>query len=1074
MGMPIAIHTSNRMEILLEHLAAVLDEPVGPVLSRESIVVQSRGMSRWISMELAKKFGVWGNSDFPFPNKFVKDLFAETMPDVDTSDSFETEIVTWRVISQLEQLLDKPEFKELQIYLTGHSRGLKLYQLADKIADTFDQYTVYRGDVLERWESGSDPDTGYDWQAILWKELAADDGKYHRARLKSEFLSRLRNGQIDVSKLPIRVLVFGLSYMPAFHMEILAAIAAFVDVHIFVLSPCREYWGDILSGKLRARQSREFNEAAEEGNALLASLGGLGRNFSNLILDSGAQFGLEQDEYINSAGDTLLSSLQNGILNLVNTDPESKFRIAPGDRSIAVHSCHSPMREVEVLHDQLLDMFAAIEGLAPRDVIVMTPDIETYSPHISAVFSGHQDPKRRIPFTIADRSMRNEGSVGEALMAILALPGGRFTAPEVVDIVSFDPVCSRFDISQSNIDLIKKWLEETHITWGMSTDDRIASGLPGYSEGSWLAGLERLVFGYALSSDDTTLIDGVVPFDNMEGEAATVLGRFVRFVRSLHTTTLDLSKPRTLAQWRETLRTIQKDFIKSSKAVVREYTSIENVIDSLGDIGELSGYTYDVDLDVMRLWLRKRLENEGAGTGFLSGRVTFCAMLPMRSIPVKVVALLGMNDGSFPRQSRSPGFDIIPAHPRPGDRSLRDEDRYLFLEALLSARERLYISYTGLSIRDNSIIPPSVLVSELLDFLDRGYLRDSLGGEADFHQSLMTLHRLQPFSAAYFNGQEKELFSYSAENMNAARGLFHAESERPRFFADSVSPPDELFREVRIADLLKFYENPSAFILRHRLGIKPEEKIAPLEEREIFELDNLTAYTIKQELLTHVIAGKNAHELYPVIRARGVLPPAGQGDTLFKKLAAEAADFANRILQSINGQQFLPPLDVELGIGEFRVYGRISSLLPEQLIRYRSSKFSAKDQVKVWIEHLILNGAGAEGYPKQSTLIMLNDSVTLPPVTNSTALLELLLHHYWQGLTKPLHFFPRSSLEFAKKGTISSAEAQWNSDKYPESADPAYKLCFGDESPLDGEFEKVSSDVFTAYLEYAGGDNESI
>ncbi len=1019
-------------------------------------------------MELAKKFGVWGNGDFPFPNKFMKDLFAATMPDVDKSDLFETEVLTWRVIGQLEQLLDKPEFNELQVYLTGHSRGLKMYQLAEKIADTFDQYTLYRGDILKLWETGSDAD----WQAILWRELAADDKEFHRSRLKTEFLHRLKNGDINISTLPPRVLVFGLSYMPAFHMEVLAAIATVTDVHMFTLSPCREYWGDILAEKVLAKKSREFKQVAEEGNALLASLGRLGRNFSNLILESGAPFGLEQDEYTASASDTLLSSLQNGILNLVNADPGNKIAVAVEDRSIAVHSCHSPLREVEVLHDQLLDLFATMNGLAPRDIIVMTPDIESYSSYISAVFSGHQDPKRRIPFTIADRSLRSEGSVGESLLALLALPGSRFTAPEVIDILSSGSVCSRFDISGSDIDLIKKWLKETRITWGMNAEERTALGLPGYTDGSWMAGLQRLVFGYALSSDDTVLVDGVLPFDDMEGEAATVLGRFVHFVSSLHASTLDLGKPRTLAQWRETLSTLQKNFFTSSKAVVREYNSLEKVIDSLGNSGEISGYPHEVGLDVIRVWLRKRLDSEGAGAGFLSGKVTFCAMLPMRSIPVKVVALLGMNDGSFPRQSRSPGFDLMSANPRPGDRSLRDEDRYLFLEALLSARERLYISYTGLSIRDNSIIPPSVLVSELLDFLDRGYRRVSVDAPCDgsdaFHQSLLTQHRLQPFSAAYFNGQHKELFSYSAQNLNAAVALLSAGSKRPRFFSEPVSPPHERFHEVRIAELLKFFENSSAYILRHRLGIKPEEKSSPLEERELFAVDNLQAYAIKKELLAHVIAGKNAQELHPVIRARGVLPPAGQGDNIFNKLATEATEFAGQVLQTINGQQFLPPLDVDITIDEFRVYGRISSILPEQLLRYRSSKLSAKDQVKLWVEHLILNFVAAEKYPKQSTLIMLDGSVVLSPVTESKALLEQLLQRYWQGLTKPLHFFPRSSLAYATKGKLSSAETQWNNDKYPESADPAYKLCFGDDSPLDGEFEEVSMDIFKAYLDSAG------
>lgn len=1053
--MPMTIHTSNKMEILLDHLAKVVNEPVRPVLSAETIVVQSRGMERWISMELANKFGVWGNCDFPFPNTFVWNLFTSTMPDLHESDSFETEVLTWRVIDQLERLLARSEFSQLQLYLDGHSRNLKLYQLAGKIADTFNQYTLYRGDLLERWETGSDAD----WQAILWKALAEEGRGMHRARVKSEFLTRLAHGRIDLSLLPPRVLVFGLSYMPSFHMELLAGIAAFVEVHLFALSPCREYWGDILAERSRSRVGTALGAVTDEGNGLLASLGAMGKNFSNLLLDSGSLFSAELDEYAESSGDSLLSSLQNSILNLVNVDPDHRTEIAPDDRSIDVHSCHSPMREVEVLHDQLLDMFSTIDGLAPRDVIVMTPDIETYASYISAVFSGHQDPKCRIPFTIADRTVRNEGRIGEALLAILALPGGRFTAPEVVDILESGPVSARFGMSPDDMHLVKKWLDETHIAWGMSEKDRAALGLPAYAEGSWLAGLERLVMGYALSSDGHTLFDGVLPYDNLEGDAATVLGRFVGFVQSLHAVALDLGRPRSLAQWREALREILLNFFDGSDRYSREFISVGGVIDSLENIEELSGYSREAGLDVMRVWLQRRLDDEGAGVGFLSGKVTFCAMLPMRSVPAKVVALLGMNDGSFPRQSRSPGFDLIPANPRPGDRSLRDEDRYLFLEAILSARERLYISYVGLSIRDNSVMPPSVLVSELLDSLDRGYRR----GDGAFHQSLLTLHRLQPFSAAYFTGA-KGLFSYSTENLAAAEVLLHAATQRPRFFTGPLSPPDESFRDIRIADLLKFFENPAAYIVRRRLGIMPEDGASPLEEREIFALDNLDAYMIKQEMLTCAIQGRDANGLLAVIRASGALPPAKQGDALFDKLAQEAAAVAEQVIRSIDGEPFLPPLDVDLAIGDFRVHGRIGTILPGKLLRYRSAKLSAKDQVKLWIEHLILNGSAEENYPTRSTLIMRDGSVSLLPVTDATAQLEVLLNRYWQGLIMPLRFFPRSSLEYAKKGKIEAAEAVWNNRIYPESDDPGYRLCFGDESPLDETFEEVALDLFGRYL----------
>lgn len=1057
--MPFAIHTSNRMELLVEALAETLKEPAGPVLSPETIVVQSRGMERWISMELAKKFGVWGNSRFPFPNKFVWDLFAATMPGVDTSDLFESEFLTWRVMKQLEKMLDQPEFKELQRYLTGHSRGLKLYQLAGKIADTFDQYTLYRGDVLEQWEAGLDTC----WQALLWKALVGEGGGKHRAAVKTEFLKRLANGQIDRSLLPRRILMFGLSYMPLFHLEILAGIAPFVDVHVFSMSPCREYWGDIMSARQRAEQ-REC--LPEEGNALLASLGTLGKSFGTMILDSGALFADEQEKYAESAGNTLLSTLQNSILNLVDADPENRIEIDPADRSLAVHSCHSPMREVEVLHDQLLDMFSTMEGLAPRDVLVMLPDIETYAPYISAVFSGGQDPELRIPFTIADRSLGSQGRVGEALTAILALSGGRFTAPEVIDILTFDPVARAFGISADDGELIKGWLEETRIRWGMNEDHRALFGAPPYLEGSWMAGLERLVFGYAMSSEGDTLFDGLLPFDNLEGDAAVILGRFVTFVQSLHAVVRDLARPRTLAAWSIILRTLLQNFFKPADQDSREFIAIGRIVDVLENVENRTGFSGEIGLDVMRSWLQVHLDREGSGVGFLSGKVTFCAMLPMRSIPVRVVALLGMNDGAFPRQSRSPGFDIIPANPRPGDRSLRDEDRYLFLEALLSARERLYISYTGLSIRDNSIIPPSVLVSELLDFLDRGFQR----GDGDFHKSLLTPHRLQPFSPSYFNGADKELFSYSTENRSAAEGLVDSEKKTGRFFSGPLTEPDAVYRQVRVEDLLKFFQNPSAFIMRHRLGIKPENHPAPLEERETFELDKLEEYGVKRELLESVLRGKDAAELLPLVRARGILPPAGKGDKIFKLLAEQVTGFAGQVKNAIGDQRYLPPLDLDLQIGDFRIYGRLANILPDQLLRYRSAKLSARDQVKLWIEHLLLNSCGDQRYPQTSRLLMLDGVVAVQPLQDSSACLEVLLNHYWQGLMLPLHFFPRSALAFAQSGKISSAHAAWNNQLYPESADPAYRICFADEDPLDGAFEEIALDVFQRYLQQSQGE----
>lgn len=1064
--MPIVIHISNRMEILIDHLADVVSLSIDSPLIPESIVVQSQGMSRWISMELAKKNGVWANCNYIFPNKFIKDMFKTSMSEIEQSELFESEILTWRIIQQLRLLLDKTEFVELQAYITNNDSELKIYQLAEKIADTFDQYTLYRGDILQQWESGADGG----WQAILWRALTSENKEYHRSKLKSEFIKRIKNSEIDTALLPRRVILFALSYMPAFHIEILTAVATFVDVHIFVLSPCREYWGDILSQKKLLKMNRKISSIDEEGNALLASLGDLGKNFSNLILECSDMFDAsieEHESYMESESDSLLASIQNGILNLRNADEKNKIAIFSADKSISVHVCHSALREVEVLHDQLLDMFATMDGLMPRDIIVMMPDLVAYSAYISAVFSGGQESGCHIPFTIADKSIRSEGRVGETLLAIMNLVDSRFTAPELFEILSFEAVCSLFDINLSDMPLIKKWLEETHITWGMTPEERTKFGFPEYFEGTWMHGLQRLLLGYAVSSDENSLVMGILPFDNMEGDHARILGHFVKFVKKLHSTVLSLKSNRSLLQWQETLKTVQSNFIKSSKEVSREYNVVERIIESLSDIETLSGYKNEVGLDVIKFWFQKRLEYEKKVGGFLSGKVTFCEMLPMRSIPMKVVVLLGMNDGAFPRQSNSPSFDIIPVNPRAGDRSLRNEDRYLFLEAILASRQRFYISYTGLDIRDDSIIPPSVLVSELLDFIDRGYICNTSSSEkVEFKQTLLTRHRLQPFSSAYFDGLDTKFFSYSSANLLAVRGLVNVENRKPYFFNSSISTPDESYRNVSISDLLKFFENPSAFILRSRLGIKAEESVLPLEEREIFELNNLTSFKIKKELLERVMGGAKLQAMQSITRAKGILPPNAHGDAVFSKLSFEAILFAEKVLKNIENKSLLQPLDVDFVIGKFRIYGRITKIYSEHLLRYRTSKLSAKDQLKLWIEHIILNFVNPEGYPLKSKLIMLDGSISLSSTLDSKEILENILNLYWEGLSRPLHFFPRSSLAFAEKVKISAAENEWNNKIYPERDDYSYKLCFGEQSPLDTEFENVSLSFFSEYYEH--------
>jgi len=1071
--MPLNIYTSNRMENLVSALAGVVQEPLGSALTPEVIVVQSKGMQRWVAMELARHFGIWANSDYLFPNSMVWRLFNLVLPQVPEAALFSPEILTWKIMGLLPELLDRDEFSPLRQYLTGDGGGLKRFQLAERIADTFDQYTIFRPDVLIGWETFKDPGREAAWQAILWRELVKAGNGLHRGRLKEEFRRRMMTGTPADSGMPERLALFGISYLPKYHMEILEAIVRVTEVNLFLLSPTVAYWADIISPKAKARLPARAGALRIEGNPLLASLGKLGRDFSDMVIEIGDVAAAEQDLYAAPGGDSLLQEIQTDILNLAGTGEDKKKRpIRKDDRSIQIHSCHSPMREIEVLYDNILALLEKGNGLDPRDIVVMTPDIETYAPYISTVFDGSQDASLKIPYSIADRRLKNEGQIASVLLKLLDLPDSRLTVIQVFDILASTPVRRRFELDDEELEIIRGWIKETSVRWGLDEQSRIRLGLPGYRENSWRAGLDRLLLGYAMPDEEGRLFNGKLPYDEMEGSGTQTLGKLVEYVDRVSAMADSLIEPRTLVEWQDQCRNLLTDFITADDDTARELATVNGVVANMAELAELAGFGEKVELGVIRAWLTARLDQEEKGLGFMTGGVTFCAMLPMRSIPFRVVALIGMSDGAFPRRNHSPGFDLIAQNPRRGDRSLRDEDRYLFLESILSARDCFYISYVGQSIKDNSAIPPSVLVSELIDAVDRAFTagQDVNKKDVKIENRLVTQHRLQAFSRDYFT-DGSPLFSFSAENCAALNEKRNGPKEAAEFLMTPLSAPADDWKDVSLAKLLRFFDNPAKFFLENRMGIRLEDVVAPLEEREPFSVEGLESYNLKKDLLEIALKGGNAHDFLSVARCRGIIPPARHGEMVFENAVTEVEAFARVVKDQFKGQTQLAPLDFELDLAGFRLTGRLDRIWPERMIRYRCAKRKAKDLLRAWIEHLLLNAAPQGEYPRETLLMMTDGRDAFGPVEDAAAILRILLGLYRQGLTAPLRFFPASAMAYAdkEKWDLTKARKKWDdgyNDIPGEGRDPYFKLCFGQIDPFNEEFEDIARTLLEPLLRH--------
>ncbi|MBP1741891.1 MAG: recC, partial [Deltaproteobacteria bacterium] len=668
------VFTSNRLEILAGQLGLVLQETLPSVFDPEIIVVQSKGMERWICLQLAERHGVCANCRFPFPNTFVQEIFQRVLQNLPNPYLFDPPMMTWRVMKALPKLIEEPAFEPLRIYLERGRSDLKRFQLSQRIADLFDQYLLFRPEMMFQWETGK----AQHWQAMLWRELVEGHEHEHRAALAKELFTAIERGTDRPPGIPRRISVFGISALPRFYVQMFAFLSQIAQVNLFLMNPSQEYWGDILDTwemKKRARTEKTASEGElhmEKGNSLLASMGALGRDFFEMVQEFDAEEILSYEE---PEVENLLSSIQRDILKL--QERQEKNKISSDDLSIQIHSCHSPMREVEVLRDQLLRMFEEDPGLLPKDILVMMPDVETYAPYIQGVFDTTQEDARRIPFSIADRTMRKEGGIGEAFLNLLDLQGSRFGVPQVVNLIECEAVRRKFGVANEDLETLRKWISETRIRWGMDERHKAELGLPSFPQNTWRAGLDRLLLGFAMPGREERLFSGILPYDPIEGEESRILGAFAQFVEKLFERATSLGHPRTLATWQEELAGLLADFFEPGEETDREMQGIRRMFDDLVKTGTAALFDEEIPLQVIRSYLERSLDQTGFGLGFMTGGVTFCAMLPMRSIPFRVICLLGMDGEAYPRQSKPLGFDYMARYPRRGDRSRRNDDRYL-------------------------------------------------------------------------------------------------------------------------------------------------------------------------------------------------------------------------------------------------------------------------------------------------------------------------------------------------------------------------------------------------------------
>ena len=1126
------LHVSNHYEHLRAALLTQIALPCANPLQAQQVIVPSAALQRDLTLKGAERHGIFANVQFGFLAQWLWRQIACFVPVSDDSP-FAAPALTWRIFEALSDPALVQEHPRLQSWLVQADDVMR-FEFAQRTAALFETYTTYRPQWLERWLQQQpaglqDPSPAVRadeaWQAHLWRHIDA------RLQLPThdpmadflKALSTLSPAQAIEQGLAVSAHLFCLPAIAPVHLGLLQAIGRVSELHLYVLNPCEEFWFDLVdSRRLTWLKARNRHGGREAGHPLLTTWGQQTQSHLGLLFDQLGDHTTEHGHFEPPAGMSLLAQVQQSILTLQPLAPGT-LTLTPSDHSIDIRSCHSLSRELEVLHDVLLGLLTSeapgAAPLHPGDILVVTPDLDTAAPLIEAVF-GTVAANRHIDWTITGRARSRTHAPARALLSLLALIDSRVTATDVFSLLQQDVVARRFGLDDAALQQLHTWLLNAGFHWAFNPQQLADLKLPAQAAHTLEDALDRLFLGYALPDTVDAPFVGRLPAAPIEGSASPHLGALWRFTQLLGELRAHCAVGLAPSQWGHCLNAALDTFIDARADQIDDLRELRISVQTLVAQMQTGGLSGTLRLPVLRAALQSLLEDPARG-GVPGGRVTFASMSSLRNLPYRVVCAIGLNTDSFPSNRRPAEFDLLALDPRPGDRQSRMDDRNLFLDLLLSARQVLYLSHSGRSSRDNTTIPPSTLIDELLDAITRAtVMHDPASDEASetsiaaavpvgldaaraalaIRNHLYLEHPLQPFSPRAFTpdqlGADPRLQSFNTElaqalstrhapvQAMASAGLAvraplsHAAlhpSTAAAFFQHPLPAPAGTEREVSLEQLVRFFRQPCRYLLEHRLHVQHPHAEDALIDDEPFGLSADARQRLAHRLLPALLEGKQAADLMPLARAGTELPRGSVGDALLRSELDALGHFAQRV-RSAAPPQRLPAHTIDLRLpvqGEtWRLHAVLTELPANGPLHWRYAKLQGTDCLRSWITLLAASATPVPGMAAQSSFVARNGLLRLRAPEHPSAILSELLGVYRRGLTQPLPFFPYSSWACmsGKSENLSAARAMWEGhvgSTFAESDDPAYQLALrGLADPIGLEFLTLSRQVFGPLLEH--------
>ncbi|NLR59673.1 exodeoxyribonuclease V subunit gamma [Chitinophaga polysaccharea] len=940
--MALFLKVSNSLNSLSSGLAQDLQDAGNSVFQPHYIITQTEGMNNWLKLQLADRLGIAANCRFLKPNDLLYQLYV--LLGGPYSEVLSPQNLSWLVFKLLGQEEFMAKFPKVAAYYADQNgeSDLKRMALAEKVADLFDQYQVYRPEMIQAWTYTNTPElASAGWQHWLWVKVKQLSGGAlpDKTIVGNYILDTLHNTGHNKSALTSRMPVihlFGLSIITAYHVKILHELSSYIDVHFHIINPAPGvFWFDDRNEKQLARwRQKGLNELDNNkaGNALLTGWGRIIQDSFSLFFAYDAFInGYEEIESVEPGTDTLLHKIQHDIFSAAA--PSDRLPLTAQnitDGSITINACYTVAREVEVLYNYLVHLVAQRkEALSPRDIVVMVSDIDAYAPYIKAVFNNAPYTFR---YTIADESYTDNDNIFNALHAILTMSEESFKSEAVVQLLDFSYIRKRFNLTDPV--QIRRIIEAANIRFGINGQKKDETHFV-----SWQYGIQRIMYGICMSGEEEYGMgeDSFFPLDITEGSDAHDVIRFCHFAEVLMSSILDRRRPRTIVEWvAYTERVLHNMVFEPVEDIDEDYNTLVKQLTTYNALNEFM--SEKVTFEVFSHSFLDTLTGSTRAGLFVNGGITFCSLIPMRSIPFKIVALMGLNYDKFPRRENKSSFNLMEENRQKGDRNVKENDKHLFLETLLSAREYLYISYLGKNAKDNADLPPSALVDELIDYIEAGTLSPET-----VRQRLVTLQPLQSFSRKYA-GTDARLFSYLSAKTTAGKS----------FLNENKTASPLTFEEITLDELISFFKNPVRAYYNKVLGIRYNDNQLLLSETEIFDLNKLQQWSIKNELLPVPVPVQST--LQGSMVKKGKLPLRNMASVAIHRMEDQVVPVRNLYEACTQGatERRLP---VEIMIDDSLLKGNIR-VFDHTVLQISWSKRESKYLIEAYLRYLAARAAG--------------------------------------------------------------------------------------------------------------------